>query len=575
MNARRLATLAFAAAAAMALRAELISLKTDFSSCTVETDGARVMSFKGPDGTEAIWNADPVQVKDAKWAHGGIPLCWPWFGVSGKGDFHGTAWRNPFTVVSRREYGHRAELVLARVEEKARLELTVTLYDTLKLELKTVNTSGEPFEFSAAFHPYFLVGDVTKASVGGIGEPFAACESSSPVSLANPIDDSFAAGPGSCSVYRLADPVLDRTIFVFAENSSAVNVWNPGAAKDTPGQIPGDSWRRFACVEPFIRGVRLQPGDSHTLMMGVDVRRGSKTSGYCGRDPRRPRAADEPTGRPFHVLYLGAHPDDCDYDYGAAVTKLVRAGAKVTAATLCNGCKGHVDMEPEALAARRLKEAQSAAKVYGLERYVVNECPDCELEPTLAWRERMGRFIRNVAPDMVITHRNVDYHADHRAVGQISRDLAYFLGVPHWCPDTPVPEKLPFFMYAVDGFTLPRRMRPDLMISCEDALDVAAEGLGCHVSQLFEWMPPEAGVDPATLDTPERRRAYALRGVTVYYKAYGRPYQDVVEQLFGRRDVPVTLTELSEYSRKPAKCEIEFLESVPGFRWTKDRGVVK
>ena len=563
------------AAAAMTLHAERIELKTDFASCMVDTEGARVMSFKGPDGVEAIWNADPEQVKAEKWAHGGIPLCWPWFGIDGKGEFHGTAWRRPFKVVSRKGTGRRAEVVLERIEEKARLECTVSLGDALKVELMTVNTSDAPLSFSAAFHPYFYVGDVTKASVGGVNVPFVFGESASPVSLADPIDKEYPAEPGSCSIYRLSDPVLDRTIFVFAENSTGLNIWNPGAPKDTPGFIPGDSWRHFACVEPFAgsseKPIVLKPGEYFSLMMGVDVRKGSKQSGYFGKDPRRPHAAQEPTGRPFHVLYLGAHPDDCDYDYGAAVAKLVRAGAKVTAATFCNGCKGHVDMEPKALAARRLKEAQAAAKVYGLERYIVNECPDCELEASRAWRERMGRLIRNIAPDMVLTHRPVDYHADHRAVGQVSQDLAYFLGVPHWCPDTPVPEKLPFFLYTVDGFTLPRKMRPDLVVSCEDALDVAAQGLGCHVSQLFEWMPPQDDVDPVTLNTPEARRRYALKYVRDYYLVFTGRYPDLVEKLFGRRDVPVTIAELSEYSREPAKCEIDYLESIPGFKWTKDR----
>ena len=550
----------------LAAQADRIDLKTKYASCSVETDGARVMSFKGPDGEEAIWNADPVQMTDAKWAHGGIPVCWPWFGVDGRVDIHGTAWRRPFAVVSRTDGKDRCELVLRRDEGDIKLEYTLVLRDTLKLELKTTNLGKSDFSFSAAFHPYFRVGERDRTEVGGVEK--------APIPITHALDDVYPAKPGSCSIYRLHDHSLDRTFYLFFENSTMVNIWNPGAEKNCPGTIPGDEWRRFVCVEPALgdaaNPVTLKPGDCVSLMLGIDVRRGSKASGYVGRDPRRPRAASEPTGRPFHVLYLGAHPGDCDYDYGAAVAKLVRAGAKVTVATLCNGCKGHVDMEPKALAARRLKEAQSAAKVYGLERYMVNECPDCELEATLAWRERMGRLIRDVAPDMVLTHRPVDYRADHRAVGQISQDLAYFLGIPHWCPDTPIPEKLPFFLYTVDGFTLPRKMRPDLVISCEDALDVAAKGLGCHVSQLFEWMPPQDGVDPASLDTPEKRRKYALKYVRDYYLVFTGRYPDLVERLFGRRDVPVTVAELSEYSREPAKCEIDYLKSIPGFAWTKE-----
>lgn len=571
----------FAAAAAgfvtvSAVFAERIELKTAYASCIVETKGARIMSFKPAGGEEVIWNADPEQVTAEKWAHGGVPVCWPWFGVNGKVDIHGTAWREEFTVVSRTQTNRRAELVLALDGGKARLEYTVSLGDALKLEMKTVNTSREPFGFTAAFHPYFRVGDVTRCSVGGVNPVFAAGAFTKQVPLADPIDDVFPAPPGSCGVYRLADPVLDRTLYIFAENSTRVNIWNPGAPKDTPGYIPGDSWRNFACVEPVLGSrsapVTLAPGDFITLMMGVEVRKGSATSGYLGKDPRRPSAAGEPTGRPFHLLYLGAHPDDADYDYAAPLVKLIKAGAKVTVVSFCNGCKGHVEMAPEALAARRLKESQAAAKVYGLERYIVCECPDCELEPTRAWRERIGRLVRDVAPDMVITHRNVDYHADHRAVGVIVQDLTYFLGVPHWCPDTPVPEKLPFVMYAVDSFSQPRRLRADLVLSAEGAIEKGARAFACHASQTFEWMPPEFGIDPKTLATPEARMAYAVAECRTRYRRYGAPYADLLEKLYGRRDEPVSVAELSEYSRKPSKSEIDFLTSVPGFKWTLPLG---
>ena len=561
-----------AVAAVSSAFAERITLKTDYASCVVETRGARIMSFRPKGGEEVVWQAEPEQVTAEKWAHGGIPACWPWFGVNGKIDIHGTAWREEFKVVSRRGTNRRAELVLALDGEKARLEYTVSLGDALKLEMKTVNVSREPFSFSAAFHPYFRVGDVTKCSVGGVNPEFKASAFTKPIPLVEPIDDAFPAGPGSCSIYRLADPVLDRTLYVFAENSTRVNIWNPGASKDAPGFIPGDSWRTFACVEPILGSVAepvtVQPGDSLSLMMGVEVRKGSKTSGYLGKDPRRPSAADEPTGRPFHVLYLGAHPDDGDYDFAAQFVKLVRAGAKVTSIACCNGCKGHVDMTPEALAARRLKEAQSAAKVYGLERYIVYECPDCELDATRAWRERLGRVVRDIAPDMILTHRNVDYHSDHRAVGQLVQDFAYFLGVPHWCPDTPVPEKMPFVMYAVDGFTVPRRMRPDLVMSVDGAFEEAVKGLSCHASQVVEWMPPEYGDDPATLTTPEAKHACAVRQATLHYQNYGKPFGDLIEKLYGDRKTLISFAELSEYSRDPAAAELDFLTSVPGFKWT-------
>lgn len=550
------------------LRADVISLKTDYASCSIETEGARVLSFKGADGVEALWSPGSAEA-DARWVHGGVAVCWPWYGVNGRGDFHGTAWKSPFSIVSRSERKDRCELVLTRDEGAVRLEYTLVLRDTLKLELKTINNGKSDFLFSAALHPYFRVGERDRTEIGGV--------TGKPIAVTRAMDESYVARPGSCSVYRLHDHAIDRSFYLFFENSTDMNIWNPGEAKDCPGFIPGDDWRRFVCVEPALgdvsKPIRLRSGESVSLMMGIDVRRGSKTSGFVGKDPRCPTVADEPTGRPFHVLYLGAHPDDGDYDFASQFVKLVRAGAKVTSVAFCNGCKGHVEMGPEELAARRLKEAQSAAKVYGLERYIVLECPDCELDATREWRERIGRLIRDIAPDMIITHRTVDYHSDHRAVGQIVMDCCYFLGVPHWCPDTPVPENIPFAMNAVDTFTSPRLLRPDLVMSAAGALEEGARGLACHVSQLFEWMPPEEGDNPADLVTPDSRMAYARKLLKGYYAAYGKPHADLVEKLYGNRDEPVSYAELSEYSRAPSVREISFLESIPGFKWAGQRSL--
>ena len=555
------------ALAVLAVKAERIELEADGASCVLETRGARIMSFKPAGGEEVIWQADPVQIDDPKWAHGGIPLCWPFFGVNGKGDFHGTVRHEEFEVVSKTANGKKSELVLARNEGKIRVEVTIRLRDTLKVELKTINASDTDYPFSAAFHPYFRVGERDQVEVGGV-KPGT-------IRIDRAIDDVYPTAPGSCSICRIHDPTKDRTIFTYFENATGINVWNPGTAKDCPGTVPGDEWRHYVCVEPMLgeyaNPVTLKPGDFLTLMMGIEVRKGAKTSGYVGKDPRRPQAAEEPTGRPFHVLYLGAHPDDFDFSLSAQAVKLVRAGAKVTAVAFCNGNKGHVDMAPEALAARRLKEAQTAAKVYGLERYIVLDSPDCELDATRAWRERVGRLVRDIAPDMVLTHRTVDYHSDHRAVGQIVQDLTYFLGVPHWCPDTPVPAKLPFVMYAVDDFTSPRRVRADLVMSASGGIEEGARGLACHVSQLFEWLPPELGDDPAKLADPDARAAYALKVERDCCAAHAKAYADVFEKAYGNRNEPAAVAELSEYSRAPSARELEFIESVPGFKWIGSR----
>ena len=72
---------------------------------------------------------------------------------------------------------------------------------------------------------------------------------------------------------QLMDEAGGGSVSVEAWGASDVNVWNPGFEKNCPGFVPGDSWRRFVCVEPIVVGqegtVTLKPGESHRLKMTV------------------------------------------------------------------------------------------------------------------------------------------------------------------------------------------------------------------------------------------------------------------------------------------------------------------
>ena len=297
----------------------------------------------------------------------------------------------------------------------------------------------------------------------------------------------------------------------------------------------------------------------------------SAVAGFKGEDPRYPDTAERKFQLPMRVMFVGAHPDDADYEFGATATKLVRAGAKVAFVSVCNGNKGHQTMDSDALARRRYGETQASAKVYGIEKYIVVGAPDCELEPTVEMRKRITRIIREFAPHMVVTHRPCDYHADHRATGQLVQDASYCLCVPLWCPETPVPEVLPFVMYAGDWFTVPRPFKPDLIVDGDDVIDVTIRALACHDSQLFEWLPPEYGIDPKTIPADSAGRLEFLRShVPPDLYRNGELHRALVDRAFGGKGPKyVDVFEICEYSRPPSPPERKFLASL-GFKWVDD-----
>jgi LmbE family N-acetylglucosaminyl deacetylase len=193
----------------------------------------------------------------------------------------------------------------------------------------------------------------------------------------------------------------------------------------------------------------------------------------------------------MRIMVIGAHPDDADLTCGCTAISFAKRGARVKFVSVTNGDKGHQTMTPPELARRRKKETEVSAKRFGIEEYIVMGCPDCELEPTLEWRKKMIRMIREFSPHIIFTHRTCDYHADHRATGQLVMDATYLLVVPNFCPETPEAKVYPAVFFLRDKFTVPRIMRPDVAVNSAPMIDQWAEAVSSHESQFFEWLPRE------------------------------------------------------------------------------------
>ena len=261
--------------------AELVELRTAKASCLVDIDGSRVVSFRvGED--ELLWNDSPPQVKASDWAHGGIPICWPNFGVDSYGVIHGVAWRKRFKILMRRESRACSTLVLELKEGDARVKSVVTLTDTLTLEMITENHGTNEYRCSYGYHPYFQVGERNGCSISGIDgflfddDPSVVdCKSGvwhGDVVMTNDLDRIFVLPKMTQRVFTLRDTMCSRLIEISCEGASHLNVWNPGAAKNCPGIVPGDEWRRFVCVEPIALAFEVPPGGKKTLKMIVEVK---------------------------------------------------------------------------------------------------------------------------------------------------------------------------------------------------------------------------------------------------------------------------------------------------------------
>ena len=213
----------------------------------------------------------------------------------------------------------------------------------------------------------------------------------------------------------------------------------------------------------------------------------------------------------FTFLMIGAHPDDMDLRCGGLATRLKRKGHNVIFLSMTNGNAGHMSMEKDVLRERRLSEMREAALRYGGIRYETFDIDDGYLAADIPTRDRLIRFIRKETPDVIITHRTCDYHPDHRACGQLVCDSCYLVGVPMICPDTPAMGKHPAILSCEDRFSMPVPFRPDVCVPIDDAIEAKVQGMLCHASQMYEWLPYD-GHWQDVLSAPDREsQTEALR----------------------------------------------------------------
>ena len=241
-------------------------------------------------------------------------------------------------------------------------------------------------------------------------------------------------------------------------------------------------------------------------------------------------------------LFFGAHPDDAEEVMGGTAVKLARAGHVVKFVSMCNGDCGHFDKKyageegGKLLAARRKKEAERSAAIGGISEYEILDCHDCRIQPDLATREKVVRIIRKFCPHVVITHRDCDYHADHRATGRVVMDAAYLLKVPLYCPDAPIPEVNPVFACTFDRFTDPVPFRADAAVEVDSVLETKLKMMDCHESQYLEWLPWDRMDKNFSIDrnSSEARLAYLKKDWLYANSQAADGARALLEEIYGK-----------------------------------------
>lgn len=239
------------------------------ASAVVSLFGAQVLSWQPANGEEWIYLSPRAVFGGAQPIRGGVPICFPQFATQGELPRHGLLRTRTWKLAEKREGeagGANGEIMVTLTldddsasrslwPQRFAAELTVLLSDErLDIELAIENRGEQAFDFTAALHSYFSVGDIEDVSIDGLrGLSYrdavdggaVKTERGNVVMIRGEVDRVYRAAPDTL---MLNEP--HRSLGIHSENFPDVVVWNPGPERTAAiGDLPADGWQHMLCVE--------------------------------------------------------------------------------------------------------------------------------------------------------------------------------------------------------------------------------------------------------------------------------------------------------------------------------------
>ena len=126
------------------------------------------------------------------------------------------------------------------------------------------------------------------------------------------------------------------------------------------------------------------------------------------------------------ILALGAHPDDIEIFMYGLVSIYKKEGNQVFTMIATDGAKGGSQTD-DLLIKQRAEEAKAGLKNLSTPTFL--NIPDSELGEDPVHQKIIKENILNIMPDLIITHSQHDYHADHRSLSSLT-----ISAVSHYIP---------------------------------------------------------------------------------------------------------------------------------------------
>jgi LmbE family N-acetylglucosaminyl deacetylase len=198
------------------------------------------------------------------------------------------------------------------------------------------------------------------------------------------------------------------------------------------------------------------------------------------------------------VFAVAAHPDDIEFVMAGTLIRLRDAGYELHYMNVANGCCGST--EHDAATVARIRRDEAMAACHSIDA-VFHESLVADLEifydrPTL---RRLAAVMREVAPEIVLTHSPVDYMEDHANTCRLAVTAAFARCMPNFPtePTTPaVSQPVTVYHAQPHGNQTPlcEPVVPSLFVDITDVMPQKTAMLACHASQK-RWLDESQGFD--------------------------------------------------------------------------------
>jgi len=231
------------------------------------------------------------------------------------------------------------------------------------------------------------------------------------------------------------------------------------------------------------------------------------------------------------VLAAGAHPDDVEISCAGTLKALQDAGFSIHIATMSLGDCGSKEIPPDELRRQRRAEAEEACRILGATYHYVGS-HDFSIFNDDVHNRRMTALMREVDPNIVLTHSPGDYILDHDNTSMLVRNACFYAPATNYdCSqfsEAPAMRSIPYLYYwdVMEGIDIfGKRVAPEFYVDISGEMELKSEMLAVHRSQR-EWLRAQHGMDEY-LESMQKWGSYRGGEAELLRSMGGAPTQSV------------------------------------------------